>query len=100
MASLHNQGCSAMRRKHWHGYGTVNVFVKVRNKLFIQIKVTGDHEQGLEVNPGDTYTLAQWLGKQGKFTKEEVQSFDIDCTYSNTETNHCMYTIYLKPAHK
>ena len=51
-----------MRIKHWQGYGTVNA-VRVRDKqCTLHIRVSGNHEWGLERD--DTYDLYNWLVKR------------------------------------
>lgn len=64
-----------MRIKHWQGYGLVNA-VKVKDdSCTLHVKVTGDHEQGLERE--DAYDLYNWLVK--KFDKS-VPSSMYQCT--------------------
>lgn len=53
-----------MKIKHWQGYGTVEA-VKVKDfTCDLHIKVTGNHEYGLERN--DTYDVFRWLVKRFK----------------------------------
>lgn len=51
-----------MRIKHWQGYGTVNA-VRVKDKqCTLHIRVSGNHEWGLERD--DVYDLYNWLVKR------------------------------------
>lgn len=51
-----------MKIKHWQGYGTVNA-VRVKDRsCTLHIRVSGNHEWGLERN--DTYDLYNWLIKR------------------------------------
>ena len=53
-----------MKIKHWQGYGTVEA-VKVKdNTCDLHIRVTGNHEWGLERN--DAYDVFRWLVKRFK----------------------------------
>lgn len=48
-----------MRIKHYQGYGNVTA-VKIKDSsCTLHVKVSGDHEYGLETN--DEYTLYKWL---------------------------------------
>jgi len=64
-----------MKRKHWQGYGTVNIKVLKREDNHIVIKVSGNHECGLSFPFYDPYRLTQWMGKLGSFKEEEVESY-------------------------
>jgi len=51
-----------MRIKHWQGYGTVSA-VKVKDRsCTLHIRVSGNHEWGLERE--DMYDLYNWLVKR------------------------------------
>ena len=85
-----------MVRKHWQGYGTVRALVLEKKSDEILILVKGNHEYGLIINQGDTYTLAQWLGTRGlgNFREEDIESYTVKCMGYNEE--ECLYTIKLK----
>ena len=84
-----------MRIKHWHGYGKVNVTTVVRTETLCVLRVSGNHERGLEINQGDKYTLAHWLGKRGKFTEDMVESYETNEEFLNGE-DVCTYIIHFK----
>jgi hypothetical protein len=98
-----------MRIKHWQGYGSVNAKVKEKGftyspqgmtNRYVVIEVRGNHEYGLEVYR-DNYTVAKWLGKVGKFTFEELESYTSHSYYVRNDVKGideecCNYTIILK----
>lgn len=47
-----------MKIKHWQGYGSVNA-TRVKDKSCLHIRVTGNHECGLERR--DDYDVWWWL---------------------------------------
>ena len=53
-----------MKIKHWQGYGTVEAIKVKDSSCDLHVKVTGNHEYGLERN--DTYDAFSWLVKRFK----------------------------------
>lgn len=62
-----------MKIKHWQGYGSVNA-VKVKDdSCTLHVKVTGNHECGLERD--DQYDLFNWLVKRFDKTIPDYKTF-------------------------
>ncbi len=100
-----------MKRKHWQGYGTINAKVIKKTPIFredgilqrsITIRVTGNHEYGLELMHYDPYTIAQWLGPVGKFKYEDVLQYiktpEQDVLIDGLSVGQVDYAIWLKEA--
>jgi hypothetical protein len=86
-----------MKIKHWQGYGSVSAVRIHRTSTEIIIRVSGLHECGLAVSTYDKYRLAEWLGKVGKFTHNQVESFTTDESWdSQNKIDTCIYNIKLK----
>lgn len=55
-----------MKLKHWQGYGTVVAkkisYQKSNDIITLKIRVTGNHEYGIECR--DDYTVTNWLLKR------------------------------------
>jgi hypothetical protein len=63
-----------MKIKHWQGYGSVNA-VKIKDKKHtLHVKVSGNHEYGLERN--DMYDLYNWLIKRFDKSIQTYRDFD------------------------
>jgi hypothetical protein len=86
-----------MKIKHWQGYGSVSAVRTHSTTNQIVIRVSGLHECGLAVSTFDTYRLAEWLGRVGKFTHQQVESFTTKEEWDSTnKIDTCIYTIKLK----
>ena len=84
-----------MKRKHWQGYGTVDMKIIDRTPGSITIKVKGNHEYGLSFPFYDTYRLTEWMGKLGGFTENQVRTYT---SYESIEDDIdvCVYEIKLR----
>ena len=96
--SLLNQDCSELtvKRKHWQGYGSVNMTLISRTNKEVYIKVKGNHECGLSFPFYDIYRLTQWMGKLGKFTQEQVSSYESSEVTPVLGIDTCIYVVQLK----
>jgi hypothetical protein len=103
-----NNGGEIMKLKHWHGYGSVNAKVTEKSQTYtgrfikervLRIKVWGNHERGLEINTGDKYELARWLGKLGGFLEEEIKAYHVEHRgyekIDNVSTEVVVYVVFL-----
>lgn len=88
-----------MKIKHWQGYGTVNaVKVNCDRGEVLHIKVTGDHEYGLERD--DMYDATRWLAK--RFDKSITSDNERDWRLSHfvelesVSFSECHYRFYVK----
>lgn len=67
-----------MKLKHWQGYGCVNATKeKCDRSEYLHIKVTGEHEYGLERD--DFYDLHRWLVK--RFDKSAADYLEYSKTH-------------------
>ena len=92
-----------MRIKHWQGYGAVNAKRISKDNKQIIIEVSGNHEYGLAIGEWDIYGMSEWLGKIGKFKKENVLNFTTNCYLKDNPENTeevCEYIINLKEESK
>jgi hypothetical protein len=86
-----------MKIKHWQGYGSVSAVRIHSTSTEVSIRVSGLHECGLNIGPFDKYRLVEWLGKVGKFTHNQVDSYTVtDSWDSQSKLDICIYRIKLK----
>lgn len=91
-----------MKIKHFQGYGLVNAEKLKKTTIndpftggkqtVLLIKVSGDHEYGLEPAFKDNYTIYEWLVKKfDKTVKEEPR--EMTYTTSTLNDGNCLYSI-------
>lgn len=90
---------SERKIKHWQGYGVVDAKVLKKTNDTLVIRVSGNHEYGLDCDKYDTYRVYEWLVKRFDPSKKEsdIQSVDIDDRYErvgNIDQEVCDYTIH------
>ena len=62
-----------MKIKHWQGYGTVEAKKIKDNSCTLHIRVSGNHEWGIERN--DDYDLFNWLVKRFDKSQDDYRSW-------------------------
>lgn len=50
-----------MKIKHWSGYGCVDARVVIKGNFYKTIRITGNHEMGLDRPFHDEICMARWL---------------------------------------
>lgn len=86
-----------MRIKHFAGYGCINMKKITSSLNYLEVKVWGNHEQGIEVK--DYYDVFNWIVK--RFDKKhkdyyDIEHIDIDDSYemmNGCDTEVCVYKI-------
>lgn len=86
-----------MKRKHWSGYGTVNVVKEAsynfRGTRSVVVRVTGNHERGLIRGFYDSHCIYGWIGKQ----YGELEGFSYEVLEHGYERNNGIdeeYAVY------
>lgn len=95
---------SERKIKHWQGYGSVDAKVLKKTNDTLVVRVSGNHEYGLDCDKYDTYRVYDWLVKRFCPNKEErdIESVDIDDRYEqvgNLDVEVCDYTIHFRGDH-
>jgi hypothetical protein len=90
-----------MKIKHWKGHGYVNaVRISDTNKQVI-IRVSGNHECGVQLHGKDNRCLSEWLGKLGKFVLSQIDSYKTNYNFDKvSKEDVCMYYIKFKEGNR
>ncbi len=84
-----------MRIKHWQGYGFIQAENLGMRDNCIKIRVTGEHEYGLD-RSDDTYDCVNWLLHKFRPYKDITERDIAKVQYVEMDWNQGVYMIYLR----